>query len=54
MKKIIAVIVLLFVLVGAWWFASPWWALKGMKDAGMHVMRRRLASISIFLRCGRM
>ncbi|WP_260483687.1 DUF2939 domain-containing protein [Sphingomicrobium flavum] len=34
MKKIVAVISLLLVLVGAWWFASPWWSLKGMKEAG--------------------
>lgn len=34
MKKLLGLVVLLAVLVGAWWFASPWWTLKEMRDAG--------------------
>ena len=34
MKKILAVVAALAVLVLAWWMVSPWWTLKQMRDAG--------------------
>ncbi len=33
MKKLFALVVLVAVLVGGWYFASPWLAMKGLADA---------------------
>ncbi len=33
MKKVLAFIVLIAIIIGGWYFASPWLAMKGLSDA---------------------
>ena len=42
MKKLLALAVLCAALFGTWYFASPWLALKGMRDAAQDMDRAEL------------
>jgi hypothetical protein len=33
MRKIVAIVILVAIIVGAWWYASPIWTLRAMRDA---------------------
>lgn len=35
MKKLVALFVLVALVAGGWYVASPWWALKGLRDAAV-------------------
>jgi hypothetical protein len=37
MKKLLALVLLAIVLFGGWYFVSPWWAMKELRDAAQGV-----------------
>jgi hypothetical protein len=43
MKKLIGVLVLLAVAVGGWWYASPLWTLRQMRDAAQNGRAEKLS-----------